>query len=56
MLLGAKALLDRERYPDLEQTRDLLSAVICRCTGYTKPVEAVLRRPLTCAGSCSSGG
>lgn len=43
MLLGAKALLDRERYPDLEQTREMLSAVICRCTGYTKPVEAVLR-------------
>jgi putative selenate reductase molybdopterin-binding subunit len=43
MLLGAKALLDKEKYPDLQQTRDTLAAVLCRCTGYTKPVEAVLR-------------
>ena len=43
MLLAAKTLLDRERTPDLEQAREALSAVLCRCTGYVKPVEAVLR-------------
>ncbi len=43
MLLAAKALLDRERYPDLDQARETLGSVLCRCTGYTKPVEAILR-------------
>ncbi len=43
MLLAAKSLLDKERHPDLEQARAALSAVLCRCTGYVKPVEAVLR-------------
>lgn len=43
MLLATKSLLDREHHPDLEQAREALSAVLCRCTGYLKPVEAVLR-------------
>jgi len=43
MLLATKALLDKERNPDLLQAREALSAVLCRCTGYVKPVEAVLR-------------
>ncbi len=43
MLLATKELLDRERYPNLVQAREALSAILCRCTGYAKPVEAVLR-------------
>jgi putative selenate reductase molybdopterin-binding subunit len=43
MLLAAKALLDQERTPSEAQVREALSAVLCRCTGYVKPVEAVLR-------------
>jgi putative selenate reductase molybdopterin-binding subunit len=43
MLLAAKSLLDREHTPDLEQVREALGSILCRCTGYTKPVEAVLR-------------
>jgi putative selenate reductase molybdopterin-binding subunit len=43
MLLATKSLLDKERTPDLAQAREALSAVLCRCTGYVKPVEAVLR-------------
>jgi putative selenate reductase molybdopterin-binding subunit len=43
MLLATKSLLDKERTPNLEQAREALSAVLCRCTGYVKPVEAVLR-------------
>jgi putative selenate reductase molybdopterin-binding subunit len=43
MLLAAKSLLDQQRYPDLEQAREALSAVLCRCTGYKKPLEAILR-------------
>ena len=43
MLLATKSLLDKERTPDLAQAREALSAVLCRCTGYIKPVEAVMR-------------
>jgi len=43
MVLVAKALLEREPSPTEEQVREALSGVLCRCTGYVKPVEAVLR-------------
>jgi putative selenate reductase molybdopterin-binding subunit len=43
MVLAAKALLDRNPNPDETAVRDALSGVLCRCTGYVKPVEAVLR-------------
>jgi putative selenate reductase molybdopterin-binding subunit len=42
-VLAAKALLDREPNPTEEQVRDALAGVLCRCTGYVKPVEAVLQ-------------
>ncbi len=42
-ILAAKELLNRESDPNDEQVRDALSGVLCRCTGYLKPVEAVLR-------------
>src|SRR5512136_402777 len=42
-ILAAKALLDREPNPTEAQVRDALSGVLCRCTGYVKPVEAVLQ-------------
>jgi putative selenate reductase molybdopterin-binding subunit len=41
-LLAAKALLDKEPNPSEEEIREALSGVLCRCTGYQKPVEAVL--------------
>jgi putative selenate reductase molybdopterin-binding subunit len=43
MVMAAKALLDREPNPTEAQVRDALSGVLCRCTGYLKPVQAVLR-------------
>ncbi|MBM3121270.1 MAG: 2Fe-2S iron-sulfur cluster binding domain-containing protein [Chloroflexi bacterium] len=43
MILAARALLDREPRPREEQVREALSGVLCRCTGYLKPVQAVLR-------------
>lgn len=43
MILATKALLDEEKYPSIEDARQALSSTMCRCTGYVKPVEAVLR-------------
>ncbi len=43
MVLAAKALLEDEPSPSEEQVREALSGVLCRCTGYLKPVQAVLR-------------
>jgi len=42
-VLAAKALLDRNPHPTEAEVRDALSGILCRCTGYVKPVQAVLR-------------
>jgi len=42
MVLCAKALLERSPAPTEAEVREMLSGVLCRCTGYKKPVEAVL--------------
>jgi carbon-monoxide dehydrogenase small subunit len=42
MLLSAKALLDENPDPDEAEVRRGLAGNLCRCTGYTKIVEAVL--------------
>ena len=42
MILAAKALLDANRAPSENEVRAALSGVLCRCTGYVKPVQAVL--------------
>ncbi|MSP54584.1 MAG: 2Fe-2S iron-sulfur cluster binding domain-containing protein [Myxococcales bacterium] len=41
MILSAKALLARDPDPDDAAIRDALSGNLCRCTGYTKIIEAV---------------
>lgn len=43
MILSAKALLDKNPRPTEVEVREALSGVLCRCTGYVKPVQAVLR-------------
>lgn len=43
MVLAAKALLDQNPSPSESQVRDALSGILCRCTGYEKPVQAILR-------------
>jgi putative selenate reductase molybdopterin-binding subunit len=43
MILAARALLQEEANPTEAQVREALSGVLCRCTGYLKPVQAVLR-------------
>jgi putative selenate reductase molybdopterin-binding subunit len=42
-VLAAKALLDKNPNPSEAEVRQALSGVLCRCTGYLKPVQAVLR-------------
>ena len=42
MALSAKALLDRRPHPTEAEVREALAGNLCRCTGYVKPVEAVL--------------
>ena len=42
-LLAAEALLTENPAPTEAEIRQALSGVLCRCTGYVKPVEAVLR-------------
>ncbi len=41
VLLSAKALLDENLTPSTQEIRDALSGNLCRCTGYTKMIEAV---------------
>ncbi len=41
-VLAAKALLDNNPEPNEAEVREALSGVLCRCTGYIKPVQAVL--------------
>lgn len=43
MLLSASALLKHNPSPSAEEVREALSGNLCRCSGYAKPVEAVLR-------------
>ncbi len=42
MILAAKSLLEANPHPSEGEVRDALSGVLCRCTGYVKPVQAVL--------------
>ncbi len=42
MVLSAKALLAAEPHASEKSVRDALSGNLCRCTGYRKPVEAIL--------------
>lgn len=41
MVLTAKDLLSRNPNPSEEQIREAISGNLCRCTGYTKIVEAI---------------
>ncbi len=43
MVLVAKTLLEKNPSPSEEEVREAISGVLCRCTGYVKPVQAVLR-------------
>src|SRR5688572_16514992 len=42
-ILAAKSLLDKNSNPSEAEVREAISGVLCRCTGYLKPVQAVLK-------------
>jgi putative selenate reductase molybdopterin-binding subunit len=55
MILAAKELLDRNPDPSEQDVRTALSGVLCRCTGYLKPVQAVLMAAAAMRGELHLG-
>jgi putative selenate reductase molybdopterin-binding subunit len=55
MLLAAKQLLERDPNPSEADVRECLSGVLCRCTGYVKPVQAVLHAAAVMRGEAEPG-
>lgn len=41
MLITARALLDRNPSPDEGEIKDALRGNLCRCTGYTRIIDAI---------------
>ncbi|RLA95659.1 MAG: (2Fe-2S)-binding protein [Deltaproteobacteria bacterium] len=42
MILSAKALLDENPHPTEEEVKEAISGNLCRCTGYSNAVRAIL--------------
>ena len=42
MMISARALLDRRPSPSRDEIEDALGGNLCRCTGYTKIIDAVV--------------
>ena len=55
-ILAAKYLLDKNPNPTEDEVREAISGVLCRCTGYLKPVQAVLRAAAVMRGEESLDG
>jgi carbon-monoxide dehydrogenase small subunit len=55
MLMSAKNLLDKNPEPTVHEIKDALSGNLCRCTGYTKIIEAIQEagRAMTGAGAAA---
>jgi len=53
MILAAQELLSRNPNPSEVEVRQALSGILCRCTGYLKPVQAVLRAAAALRGEAT---
>lgn len=42
IVLSAKALLDRNPHPSVEEIRHAIAGNLCRCTGYDKIIQAIV--------------
>lgn len=42
MIVSAQALLDKNPSPTVGEVREALAGNLCRCTGYTKIIDAVM--------------
>ena len=54
-ILAAKTLLDNNPNPTEDEVREAISGVLCRCTGYVKPVQAVLKAAAVIRGEAEFG-
>ncbi|MEW6093374.1 MAG: molybdopterin cofactor-binding domain-containing protein, partial [Chloroflexota bacterium] len=54
-LLAAKSLLDKNPNPTETEVREAIAGVLCRCTGYLKPVQAILRAAAVMRGEKAIG-
>ena len=43
MLMSSKVLLDKNDNPTREEVKEALSGNLCRCTGYVKQIDAVMK-------------
>jgi carbon-monoxide dehydrogenase small subunit len=51
MILAAKALLDENPDPTVEELKHFMHGNICRCTGYKKIVESIMAAAKTLRGA-----
>ena len=49
-ILAAQHLLEKEPQPSEAAVREAIAGILCRCTGYVKPVQAILRAAAQTAG------
>jgi len=54
-ILAAKALLNKNPNPTEAEVREAIAGVLCRCTGYAKPVQAILRAAAVMRGKKEVG-
>src|SRR5512147_841909 len=54
-ILAAKSLLEKNPNPTEEEVREAIAGVLCRCTGYVKPVQAVLKAAAVMRGEAEFG-